>query len=75
MPHAVGDPLIRGPKALPKNGQIVIPADLLEGVGMKAGVDRVYFVARTGSGRILLVLEETARPKLDEMLQDLTGLE
>jgi bifunctional DNA-binding transcriptional regulator/antitoxin component of YhaV-PrlF toxin-antitoxin module len=68
-----GDPHIRGPKRVPKNGQIVVPADLLQEVGIRAGTDNVYFVGRTGDGRVLLVLEADAKPKVEQAAREIWG--
>ncbi len=68
---SIGDPLIRGPKRVPRNGQIVVPVDLLRDVGIAPGMDSVYVFGQSGSGRILLVRESEARPRLDEVLRGL----
>ena len=69
-----GDPHIRGPKRVPKNGQIVLPADLLQEVGIGAGTDSVYFVGRTGERRILVVLESEAKPKVEQATREIWGI-
>ena len=68
-----GNKKLYGTATIGSKGQVVIPADAREELGLKPG-DRLYVISAMGSGGVVFLKEDRLEKLVDQMSAQIEGL-